>query len=188
MVAQSRPRSRGSDASRHGPVSGPCRAGYDPDLVIAAPRLPESLYSQTGDNYGYDPSCESVACHPHNFRRHRPAGQRGWIRGMQRVEPQLYELEHVHGAAPWLNQKPVIVVEAKACVDRLWNTVGGSMPATSSVGGLGQWETGHAEQLTRVGVKDVAVIPDGCGSSSLAAQSVSSAAARQEAIGSVKAW
>ena len=29
---------------------------------------------------------------------------------------------------------------------------------------------------------------DGCGSSSLAAQSVSSAAARQEAIGSVKAW
>ena len=29
---------------------------------------------------------------------------------------------------------------------------------------------------------------DGCGSSSLAAQSVSPAAARQEAIGSVKAW
>ena len=29
---------------------------------------------------------------------------------------------------------------------------------------------------------------EGCGSSSLAAQSVSSAAARQEAIGSVKAW
>jgi hypothetical protein len=29
---------------------------------------------------------------------------------------------------------------------------------------------------------------EGCGSSSLAAQSVSPAAARQEAIGSVKAW
>ena len=34
----------------------------------------------------------------------------------------------------------------------------------------------------------LAPVPPGCGSSSLAAQSVSSAAARQEAIGSVKAW
>ena len=79
---------------------------------------------------------------------------------MQGVEPRLYRLDNVLGAAPWLNRKPVIVVESKACVERLWSTFGGSMPATSSVGGLGQWELGHTEQLKDNRVQDVAIIPD----------------------------
>ena len=36
---------------------------------------------------------------------------------MQGVEPRLYRLDNVLGAAPWLNRKPVIVVESKACVE-----------------------------------------------------------------------
>ena len=79
---------------------------------------------------------------------------------MQGVEPRLYRLDDVLGAAPWLNRKPVIVVESRACVERLWNTFGGSMPATSSVGGLGRWEFGHTEQLKDNRVQDVAIIPD----------------------------
>jgi hypothetical protein len=79
---------------------------------------------------------------------------------MQGVEPRLYRLDNVLGAAPWLNRKPVIVVESKACVERLWSTFGGSMPATSSVGGLGRWEFGHTEQLKDNRVQDVAIIPD----------------------------
>ena len=52
------------------------------------------------------------------------------------------------------------MVEGEASVERLWNTIGGSMPATSSVGGLSQWDAGHVEQLKRTSVQDVGVIPD----------------------------
>ena len=79
---------------------------------------------------------------------------------MQGVEPRLYRLVDVLGAAPWLNRKSVIVVESKACVERLWSAFGGSMPATSSVGGLGRWELGHTAQLKDNRVQDVAIIPD----------------------------
>ena len=52
------------------------------------------------------------------------------------------------------------MVEGEASVERLWNTIGGSMPATSSVGGLSQWDAGHVEQLKRTSVQDVGIIPD----------------------------
>ena len=47
-----------------------------------------------------------------------------------------------------------------------------------------QWLAKRSIRIRRL----LNLIYDGCGSSSLAAQSVSPAAARQEAIGSVKAW
>ena len=47
---------------------------------------------------------------------------------------------------------------------------------------------GRAAELPIVQLPADGPVVHGCGSSSLAAQSVSPAAARQEAIGSVKAW
>ena len=80
---------------------------------------------------------------------------------IQRVEPDLHYLDDVTAAMPWLNAKPAIVLGDKASADRWWAKIGSHLPATSSVGGLGQWNTGHVERLMQVGVKDVAVIPDG---------------------------
>ena len=63
----------------------------------------------------------------------------------------------VNAVAPFLPLGGHVIA---ACVERLWSTFGGSMPATSSVGGLGRWELGHTEQLKDNRVQDVAIIPD----------------------------
>ena len=65
-------------------------------------------------------------------------------------------------------------LEFKICRDGLWNM-------------FFAWMSEKLEGVMQNCERRLAML-NGCGSSSLAAQSVSPAAARQEAIGSVKAW
>ena len=75
-------------------------------------------------------------------------------------------------------------LHAKRVLSLAYATLGVLTSASLAIHAVGRGLAQAMGTLTKHGVKQV----DGCGSSSLAAQSVSSAAARQEAIGSVKAW
>ena len=88
---------------------------------------------------------------PKEFRQRRPDGHGGWIYKVRDVRRVLYRMPDL------AEQRRVVWVEGEKEVDRL---AGLGIPSTTSAGGAKAFRDDYADQLQRLGVEDVVIIPD----------------------------
>ena len=138
-----------------------CRAGCASGKIAAALGLDAAELSP-GEVAGCscDGFYEVVRIDADHTLQRRLDGRGGWTFDMTDDKSRLYRLQKLAGVNPGLRRHPAIVVEREEDVDQWWETVGGVMPATCNVGGLGKWEASYTQQLKDAGVRRVAVIAD----------------------------
>jgi hypothetical protein len=137
-----------------------------PSAHTAAPENGARAGSKTRDDtpgrmvaaYDYRPASgvllyQSVRKEPKDFLRRRPDGHGGWIWNLEGVGLIPFALDRLVDRTP-----DVFVPEgekdAKACWDR-------HVPATTNIGGAGQWLDTYSEQLkTEAGVERAYILPD----------------------------
>jgi hypothetical protein len=96
---------------------------------------------------------EAVRFFPKRFMRRRPDGRGKWTWNLTGVPLRPYALERLVDHTP-----EVFVAEGEADCERLWSE---AVPATTNIGGAGQWLDTYSEQLKTVaGVERAYLLPD----------------------------
>lgn len=88
---------------------------------------------------------------PKDFRPRRPDGQGGWTWSLRDVRRVLYCLPEL------VEQERAFWCEGEKDVDTLR---GRGLVATTSMGGVGGWRDDYAEQLVKLGVLELVILPD----------------------------
>lgn len=91
-----------------------------------------------------------VRLEPKDFRQRRPKGD-GWVWKLDDVRRVVYHMPELVDVAR------VVWVEGEKDVDRLWSL---EIPSSTSVAGSNSWRSEYAEQLYRLGVRELLAIPD----------------------------
>ena len=96
---------------------------------------------------------EAVRFFPKRFMRRRPDGRGKWTWNLTGVPLRPCALERLVDHTP-----EVFVAEGEADCERLWSE---AVPATTNIGGAGQWLDTYSEQLKTVaGVERAYLLPD----------------------------
>jgi len=85
------------------------------------------------------------------FRQRRPDGAGGWIWKTQGLRKVPYRLPQLKG------QAFVLICEGEKDCDALWNV---GLPATTNVGGAGNWGESETKALVKAGAQRVVILPD----------------------------
>lgn len=94
---------------------------------------------------------QAVRFRPKGFRQRKPDGKGDWEWSVKGVELCVYKWPELQG-------KPAIMIcEGEKDVEAAWAL---GLPATCNPMGAGKWRDAYVEQLQRVGVQRVAIVPD----------------------------